>query len=107
MFDIPPIRPAYRGNISFAGSFILHRLAGLDEGQFHAMLIGPAVEVFASKLGAIVEHDARWAASLGDQSIQARATRAPQIEVSTSIARHSLLKSSTTLNVLILRPSDS
>ncbi len=65
---------------------VLDRFARLDKGQVDSVLVGPSVEVFAGKLRAIIKHDARRAASRGDQPVQDTGDRAPQIEVSTSMA---------------------
>src|SRR3712207_4329967 len=35
---------------------VLHRLAGIDEEQLHAILVGPAVELAATELRTIVDH---------------------------------------------------
>jgi len=66
-------RSLTRKNVPFvegSNESIPHRLAGLDGGRLYAVLIGPAVEVFADKLRAIVEHDTRWAASCGHQLVR-------------------------------------
>src|SRR3954452_16211633 len=35
---------------------VLHRLAGIDEEQLHAVLVGPALEITTAQLGSVV-HD--------------------------------------------------
>jgi hypothetical protein len=49
---------------------ILDGLSRLDEGQFDLVFVGPAVELLARKLRAIVQDDAHRAASLDHHPIQ-------------------------------------
>ena len=77
---------------------VLRRLARLDVAQFDLPLQRPGEEMTTRELGAVVAANRVWSPTPGDDLIQ-HPGHAPAGEtVSTSSARHSRVKASTTLS---------
>jgi hypothetical protein len=82
-------------------------LARLDKPEIDAVAIRSGVPDLRDQLGAVVHHQHGRTAVLRTEPFEHADNAAPDSEVSTSIARHSLVKSSTMFSVRNTRPSAS
>ena len=83
---------------------VLHRLAGFDVVPLQSPG-GPTQHCAAGELGPVVANTIRGSARSAVSRSSSRTTRTPPSEVSTNVARHSRLKSSTTHRMRKRRPS--
>ena len=86
---------------------VLHGLSGPDEGERHALGIGPGIECLALELRSMVESDGSLQTAGVGQCSRTATTGDPVSEVSTSMARHSWVHSSTRARQRMRRPSAS
>lgn len=84
---------------------ILLRLTRFNEVQLQSVCIGPGIEHLAGELGAVVDGNDCGNPRSSDNRDSTDTTRVPGSDVSTSIARHSLVKSSTMFRQRKWRPS--
>jgi len=83
---------------------VLHRFAGLDVVPLQSPC-GPTQHCAAGELGPVVATTIRGSARSAVSRSSSRTTRTPPSEVSTTVARHSRLESSTTHRMRKRRPS--
>jgi len=86
---------------------VLDGFAGSDDVDLHAGLVGPGVQRLAGELRPVVADDELGSASGFEQASQNACHPRSAIDVSTSMARHSLVNSSTMFRVGKRRPLDS
>ena len=86
------------------GEGIVHRLAGSDEVQPDAASVSPGIEGLAREFRAVVITMSSGSGRVAAIRSSTRVTRTPESDVSTPIATHSRLQSSTMLSVRKIRP---
>ena len=91
---------------------VLHRLARSDVVPLHPLILLPSQHDVGSELGAVVgNHQQGKTTPLGDVLSSSLPTRSPVMELSTTVAKHSRVKSSITQKTrkrrLSLRVSDA
>lgn len=80
---------------------ILNRLSRLDQLQLNAMMVSPLIQCSASIFRPLIGSDGFWVAAMPSR---VRTICSPEIPIATGMSRHSLVKSSTIVRHLILRP---